>query len=88
MVFICSFLAIFIVFVIFILVLTGGIIVFSADKAKKGDSELVIPKKTKTKVEPKPELKAYINLNGQLIELFTKAEEAKAKKDGFKVVYK
>lgn len=89
MIFICSFLVLAIVFVTFILLLTAGIATFSSDKVKKSMSPPVSSspvKKARVVITSKP--KAYIDLNGRLIELLTKAEEAKAKKDGFKVVYK
>ena len=95
MIFICSFIFLFIFGIIFMFGVSSGFIVMSDDK-KHDPPQPVRPKPTrsqpvKRKVEPKeskPQLTAYIDLSGRLIKLETKAEETKAKKDGFKIVYK
>ena len=92
MIFICSFITLAVFFTVFALLATSGFIVFSSDGKKSPPSgPSPAPKAAKvvtavTTVKAKP--KAYIDLNGRLIELLSKAEETKAKKDGFKVVYK
>jgi len=72
---------------------SSGFIVMSDDK--KPDSQPVRPQPTKRTVQPakraakvpQPKLTPYIDLGGRLIKLETKAEETKAKKDGYKIVY-
>lgn len=61
----------------------GGFIVFSNDKAGPTPTAVTQPV---TKNKPKTQLKTYIDLNGRLIEVFTRAEITKAKKDGYKIV--
>lgn len=86
MIFICSFITLAVFFTVFALLATSGFIVFSSDgKTPPPNGPRPAPKAAKP-IQPKQ--KAYIDLNGRLIELLSKAEETKAKKDGFKVVYK
>ena len=84
MIFICSFIILFAFGCVFMFLVAGGFIIFSKDKATPTVSQPV----TKTKTKPKTQLRTYIDLNGRLIELFTKAEITKAKRDGYKVVQK
>lgn len=93
MIFICSFIFLFIFGIIFMFGVSSGFIVMSDDK-KPDPPQPVRPQPTKRTVQPKAQpkaqkaqLTAYIDLGGRLIKLETKAEETKAKKDGFKVVY-
>jgi hypothetical protein len=62
----------------------GGFIIFSKDKVVPTPATQPVSKTPK----PKAQLRTYIDLNGHLIELFTKAEITKAKRDGYKVVQK
>lgn len=71
----------FIMFIFVMLAVTGGIVFFSADNFAEVNQ-------VQNEATPKAELKAYIDLNGNFIELLSKAEITKAKKDGFKVVWK
>ena len=65
------------------LLFAGGIVVYSKDKLPVENAA----KADKTVEPAKVQKKFYIELNnGQLIELLTKAEVTKAKKDNFKVV--
>ena len=91
MLFIVPLIAFFIVGIMILLAVSGGMFVMSGDKiSRQLPSSPVVPSKPKAATKPvaPPKPKAYIDLNGRLIELMTKAEETKAKKDGFKVVYK
>lgn len=85
MIFICSFIILCVICAVFMLLLTGGFIVFSADKKPQTETGSEVCER-EPKIEQKEEKKFYINLNGQLIELLTKAEVTKARKDGFNVV--
>jgi hypothetical protein len=83
MLFIVPFLFLFIALWIVVLLISSGIIVASKDGSIKVKKEVETPA-----VEPKKQ-KAFIDLGAMgLIELQTKAEETKAKKDGYKVVYR
>ena len=86
MIFICSFITLAVFFTVFALLATSGFIVFSSDGKKSPPSGPSPAPKAAKPIQPIK--KAYIDLNGRLIELLSKAEETKAKKDGFKVVYK
>jgi len=92
MLFIVPLIAFFIIGIMILLAVSGGMFVMSGDKisrqmpSRPTTSKVSKPKAAKKPVTTKP--KAFIDLNGRLIELETKAEETKAKKDGFKVVYK
>jgi hypothetical protein len=90
MILICSLIFFAITFCSIMLVIGGGTIVFSKDGSEPKPYVPVAPVPAKQTAQPKdtPKLKAYIALNGQFFELHSKAEETKAKKDGYNVVYK
>ena len=82
MIFICSFLILFAFACVFMFLVAGGFIVFSGD----GQSAAPSQPKAQQQTPPKAAQRTFIDLNGRLIELFTKAEITKAKKDGYKIV--
>ena len=90
MIFICSFIVLAVIFTVLALLVTSGFIAFSGDASQKSPSPTsnLASKAAKVTTVVKTKPKAYIDLNGRLIELLSKSEETKAKKDGFKVVYK
>lgn len=97
MIFICSFLVLALVFIVFMMLVAAGVVIFSKDEvvppvSVQGSNVQPVHffqnKAAKPKVVSPQKQKAYIDLNGRFIELLTKAEETKAKKDGFKIVYK
>ena len=73
----------FIIFIFVMLIVTGGIVFFSADNFAEVNQ-------MQHKATPKAELKAYIDVDkkGRLVELISKAEITHAKKNGYKIVYK
>lgn len=88
----CSFIVLAVIFTVFILLLTSGLIVFSkCVPTQKSLPEVVrplIPKPVAAGSWMQSESKAYIDLNGRLIELHSKAEEKAAKKEHYKIIYK
>lgn len=84
MIFICWFLILAVIVTVALLLAAMSTIVLSGDKPITGPPKF----QQRVKSTPESQKKAYIDLNGRLIELENKAEETKAKKDGYKVVYR
>lgn len=66
----------------------GGFIVFSKDSTTPVLTSVQTSVSVPVKQKPVTQQRTYIDLNGQLFELFTKAEITQAKKDGYKIVVK